>query len=131
MVGPLKRVLAAIFLAAPVFAGEGQWTSDGLQGRQVYSLAIGQAPRTVFAGTSGSLFRGAGDGTWTELQLPNFNSGVNAIAIDGSDGNFVYAGGLWGLARSFDNGDHFVALDSTPIRCVAIDPSAPSTLYVG
>jgi hypothetical protein len=129
MVGSLKKAVLGVLLATPVFAGEGQWTSDGLQGQAVYSLAIGQAPRALFAGASGGLFRSTEAGTWTEMPGPG--SLVTAVAVDPSDPETVYAGGSWGLARSTDSGDHFAVLSSEPIRCIAIDPSAPSTLYVG
>jgi hypothetical protein len=130
MKGPKKTAaLAGVLFGAtfPLLAGDGQWTSEGLQGKAVYSLAIGKPPRTLFAGTGYGVFRSSEAGAWTQL------SGLfpDAIAVDPSDAETVYAGNSSGLFKSTDNGDHFDMLSSVSIRCMAIDPAARSTLYVG
>ncbi len=130
MIGSSRATAVAILLAAtalPALAGDGVWTAEGLQGDAVYSLAIGKPPRTFFAASASGAFRSTEDQTWTALPglFPD------GIAVDPTSGNTVYAWSLSGLYRSGDNGEHFDRLSSMPVRCLAIDPSAPSTLYAG
>lgn len=115
--------------AYSLLAGDGQWTSEGLPHGMVYSLAIGAAPRTLFAGTAYGMFRSIGDGTWTAI--PDSPTDASAIAVDPSDPQALYAGTFGGVYKSTDNGGHFTLLSGISVRAIAIDPAAPSTIYVG
>jgi len=122
---------AAALLAAAsrLFAQDSIWIAEGLQGKAVYSLAVGHPPRTLFAATSYGAYRSTEAGAWTEIQMPGISPEV--IAVDPSNDGTVYAGGLGGLFRRTDSGNHFDKLSSMSVRCIAIDPAARSTLYVG
>jgi hypothetical protein len=128
--GSVLLTAAALLVAASrLFAQDSAWVAEGLQGKAVYSLALGQTPGTVFAATPYGAFRSTEAGAWTQLQTPgSFN---DFIAVDPSNRGTVYAGGWSGLFRSTDSGDHFDEIFSFPVQCIAVDPAAPSTLYVG
>lgn len=117
-----------------LLAGDGQWTNEGLQGTQVYSLGIGQPPRTLFAGADLGVFRSTEAGAWT--QVPGSPRSVNVIAADPSDPEILFAGSGFsedgGLHKSTDGGDHFQQLAGIGfgVRSIAIDPAESDTVYV-
>jgi hypothetical protein len=122
-----------VLLGATVslLAGDGQWTSEGLQGKAVYSLAIGKPPRTLFAGSPYGFFRSTEAGAWTAIL--DSSSNVTVVAVDPSDPAVLYAGGS-GLFKTADSGDHFqtlAGLSLLSVEAIAIDPAQTSTLYVG
>jgi photosystem II stability/assembly factor-like uncharacterized protein len=125
----LLTVAVLLSAASRLFAQDSAWVAEGLQGKAVYSLALGQTPRTLFAATSDGFFRSTEAERWTQLQTPGIFP--EFVAVDPSNAETVYAGGLGGLFRSIDSGSHFRMLSSMPVRCLAIDPAAPTTLYVG
>ncbi len=130
MTGSSKSALLVVVLAvaaSAVPADDGIWTSDGLQDKDVYSLAIGEPPRTLFAVTWDGAFRSTEAGTWTQMAVQT----PYALAVDPSDPETVYALTGADLFKSTDSGDHFDRLSSVSASCIAIDPAAPSTLYVG
>ena len=98
------------------------WASSGLEGQQVFSIAVSAADGAVYAGTEPSALYLSDDGgeTWRELtgllELPSrptwsfpprpWTSHVRWIAPSPHDADLVLAGiELGGLMRSSDGGE--------------------------
>ena len=112
------------------------WVPIGPFGATVYTLA--SSPGTVFAGTSGGLFRsGPGLGAWEPVEITGTTEpGVRSLWIDPRDPDTIVAGTDNFLFRSTDGGESWersdvelpVPIPETPV-CLVEDPSAPGTLY--
>ena len=94
-------------------------------------------PGTLYAG---SLLNGAfkstnGGGTWTPLVGGAPPANVEALLVDPTATNIVYAAGFGGVFRSTIGGGSWTQINtglSLPVVVsLAIDPSAPDTLYAG
>ena len=88
---------AAALLAAAsrLFAQDSIWIAEGLQGKAVYSLAVGQSPERSSRRRAYGAFRGTGVGSVEpRLQTPGISPEV--IAVAPSNAGTVYAGGLGG-----------------------------------
>jgi ligand-binding sensor domain-containing protein len=88
------------------------------------------------AGTDVGVFRSADAGaTWTASSSGLSVSSVQALAVDASAPNVVYAGTPGGVFKSVDGGGTWTAssggLDNHGVLSLAIDPSARDTLYAG
>jgi photosystem II stability/assembly factor-like uncharacterized protein len=139
-----------VLLPASLRAGVGVWTSHGPvkpdgSAPFIDALAIDpRAPATVYAGAGdGSSNSGGGDSgvfrstdggvTWTYTSHRLDNLLVSFLAIDPSSN--LYAGTTsfddpTGLFQSTDGGITWrVILGTDDVIALAIDPSAPSTLY--
>ena len=156
---PRPSLLFAATVGAGVFRsndGGGAWTSTGsglggspvaLAVRQVFHMGVdtGSYDTTVFAGTSGGIYRlTPGAAAWVLSSVGLTSLDVRALAVSG-DGVVdrgksvaVFAGTAGGLFASADGGDSWVrktvGLPSGAdgaITAVASDPSTPSTLYAG
>ncbi len=90
---------------------------------------------TVYAGVGGGLggllVSEDGFDTWEGTSNPLLY--VSAVAVDPVEPGILYTGG-WGMERSDDNGETWVAINSGlktySISSIAVDPANPSTLYV-
>ncbi|MBI4663229.1 MAG: IPT/TIG domain-containing protein [Verrucomicrobia bacterium] len=145
----LVRVLGlAILLCLVIPLGSAQaavneWESVGPPGGTVLALSIDpQDPRIVYAGTDGGVFKTIDAGaTWTMTGLAGVLAGaiasspmyVRALRIDPSSTSRVYAAlPRQGIFRSLDGGTSWTLLQPVlPALALAIDPSAPATLYAG
>jgi photosystem II stability/assembly factor-like uncharacterized protein len=152
-------LLFAATVGAGVFRSDddgGSWTSTGsglgsnpvaLAVRQVFHLGVdtGSYDTTVFAGTSGGIYRlTPGATAWVLSNVGLTSLDVRALAVSG-DGVVdrgksiaVFAGTAGGLFASADGGDSWVPKTAglpsgadAAITALASDPSAPSTLYAG
>jgi photosystem II stability/assembly factor-like uncharacterized protein len=82
------------------------------------------------------LSTGATPCRWLPVGPRNINGRIRCLAIHPTDGNILYAGaadgGVW---KTIDGGQSWEPLtddkDSLSIGALAIDPSAPDTVYVG
>lgn len=84
-------------VAAPAFAGDGIWTGTGPDGGTIGELLADPAtPSTLYAGTTGGVFKSVDSGaTWTRAQsgLGGFISNANSLrlAMDPADAATLYA----------------------------------------
>jgi photosystem II stability/assembly factor-like uncharacterized protein len=152
----LLPILSVLILLCPslsrtAVAGVNAWTTNGPEGRQIFSLAIDPTnPATLYAGTSGGgVFKSSdGGGSWTAV-----NTGldttfvITALVVDPAAPAKLYAGTGLGLVsgdasgvfKSTNGGQSWTAVNagltsvygSTPpsVFALAIDSSAPATLY--
>lgn len=111
----------------------------GLSPANVLALAIDPAkPSTVYAGTSAGVFKSTDGGeSWVAA-----NGGlggapqivINALAIDPSSPAIMYAGTSGGVFKTLNGAASWALLGNGPPGdpvFITIDPTAPSTLYVG
>ena len=127
--------------------GGGTWTDAnvGLTNLYVFALAINPVtPATLYAANLGGIFRSTDSGgTWRAANTGFTNSIVKTLLIDPSTPSTLYAGttpmGLAlkgeGVFKSNDSGSTWVPrntnLTNPTIAALAINPSAPATLYAG
>lgn len=112
----------------------------------VVSVAIDpERPWILYAGTSGGVFRSTdGAATWNKVntglvppdaKMASMNLGVNALAVNPSRPEEVYAGTTRGLFKSEARGDSWTGIGKTTVdpyvSSVLIDPDDPGILYVG
>ncbi len=145
-------VCAIIFLAAALVVAPGTtfaqtWTSAGLSGDVIRTLAVDpQNPLELYAADFPSinshLFRSPDGGTtWNPLTttwLPNANF-VSAVATDPATSPHTIYAGYYGVRKSTDSGSTWVnttaaVIDPTSqnVGAIAVDTStSPSTIYAG
>ncbi len=128
--------------------GGGTWVAanTGLTRPYVLALAIDPVtPATLYAATNlGGIFRSTDSGdTWQAVNTGLTDLNVKALLIDPSTPSTLYAGTTVrgftlkgdGVFRSTDSGQTWVAqntgLTNPTIAALAINPSAPATLYAG
>ena len=114
----------------------GPWTQIGeTGGATVHALALHPStPGRILAGTyfEGLFLTTDGGGSWSNP----LQAGVGAIAINRQVPSTVYAG-CWdvGVYKSSDGGASWsprnTGLAANDVLALAIDPSAPNTLYAG
>jgi photosystem II stability/assembly factor-like uncharacterized protein len=139
---PLSFRLDSLFLlcllsTSGMTAGVGQWTSHGPEGTIQASLAVNpQNPSTVYAGTSGGVFRSTDRGghwTWSSAGLGGLGAG--AIAIDPAEPATAYVATAADVFKTTDGGRQWHAasfgLPGSGVGPLIVDPSAPLTLYAG
>ncbi|MGQ9627988.1 MAG: WD40/YVTN/BNR-like repeat-containing protein [Anaerolineae bacterium] len=121
--------------------GGQKWSAAGLQGKVVFSLAL-DPPQTIYAGTIGEGVFKSDDGglNWRPVNRGSGEASdvgdVLTIAVDHHDPDIIYAGTKGaGVFKSVDAGRTWEAasegLTHRDIRCLAVDPTSPATLYVG
>jgi photosystem II stability/assembly factor-like uncharacterized protein len=118
--------------------GGNTWTSSGLNGTQVFSLAIDpQNPLTLYASTSLGLSKSINGGaSWANANTGLSFGGGSPIIIDPTTPTTLYTvaggGGVFKSTNSAGNWSQVNnGLTNTTVRALAIDPTAPSTLYAG
>jgi photosystem II stability/assembly factor-like uncharacterized protein len=84
----------------------------GAKGSSVASLAFRDVRRGFAGGAKAPRVARTTDGgvTWTAVGEPTFSADIYGLAVRGSTGPLL-AGGRNGLSVSFDNGDHWQAVD--------------------
>ncbi len=112
----------------------------------VTSIAINpKDPTILFAGTTGGMYRSDdGAGTWKKINnglipeselMASMALGVNAIEIDRTNPDIVYAGTTKGLFRTANNGEQWERigqlLPEPFVSSILIHPKEPSQLYIG
>ncbi|SPE29675.1 conserved hypothetical protein [Candidatus Sulfopaludibacter sp. SbA6] len=130
--------------------GGGSWSTiwGSVDSYLVTLLIDPLTPTTIYAGTSGGLFKSIdGGANWSDAGL---HSVVNALAIDSLNPNMLYAAtttddysppaNFGGLFKSSDAGANWVAIDDglevlidtgAAITSLTIDPANPQVLYAG
>lgn len=118
--------------------GGNHWMPAGLNDAYVQTLAINaQNPSILFAGVAvvsslpGGAFRSTdGGNTWSLIdELSNLD--VLDLVIDPADASKVYACTSAGLFKSADGGNSWIRTRvDNYVATIAIDPAAPSTLYI-
>ena len=136
---PSGAVQAQVPASTPVPLGD--WQAVGLQGLQLWSLAISPnfaVDATLFAGTDGSgLFRSTdGGSSWQQVDQAFASLIVPAIALSPSfaSDSTVFAGIFGagaGLVRSLDGGDTWQQMTTTAAVALALSPkfATDSTLF--
>lgn len=141
-----RRLLTFLGLSGVTFlvsmvanGGVNRWTTSGPFGGTITSLAIDPTnPDTVYAGTSGQVFKSRDGGlNWTaSFSVPGMTlSGRSGLAIDPVDSSNVYDATGTGVFKSSDAGGNWTAVgpgaQNQYAFSVAIDPLAHSTVYTG
>ena len=113
--------------------GGATWRTVLSHDGNLWAIAVDPAsPRTVYAtGTAGVLVTADGGLTWQSAgRAPAYN--LLGLAVDPRDPGTLYVSS-WknGVFRTSDGGRSWSALGATLGTPIAIDPQAPSTLYLG
>ena len=139
-VAPLRRLVCISWWAA---AWCGAWMAVRV-GREVVgppanlsSLAVDPtSSTTIYAGThAGTILRtiDAGDHLTIVADSPLLTTAVNVIAVTASAPSMIYAGSGSGIYRSSDSGANWshspTGARNTRVYPLAVDPTAPSTIY--
>jgi hypothetical protein len=115
----------------PAQGGAGQWTSSGLPGETIYSIATDPIdPLTVYACGLNATYKSSDGGeTWTRILGPSY-----LLVIDPENPSTLYATAS-GMSKSVDGGRTWFPIEaglSCPsVTGLAIDPTNPSVLYAG
>lgn len=141
--GPPETVYASVLLQGVFKSVDGGATwrhvNNGLVGIQADQLVAQTGhPGTVYALTSAGIFRTTNGGAqWTSLpHFPTTAAGnATVIAVDPTASHTVYAGLGDQLLETVDGVQTWVRIDGPGFRGwyvdeIAVDPNAPSTLYV-
>jgi len=114
------------------------WTpvNRGLTRMNVLSLAADPASPTLYAGTSGGLFKSIDEGaTWRVAGTELVDEQIKALLLNPRDAGTVYAGTARGLWRSADAGATWSRLANQPenssIAALALAPDPARSLYAG
>ena len=112
----------------------------------VTSIAINpKDPTILFGGTTGGMYRSEdGAMSWKRINnglipeselMASMALGVNAIEIDRTNPNIVYAGTTKGLFRTMNKGEQWErigqSLSDPFISSILLHPTEPSQLYIG
>src|SRR5215813_9286739 len=86
--------LLAVLVAVVFSTRDGCAQSGGPPGGGIYALAIDpSSPATVYAGTSGGVFKSTNEGlSWTAINSGLVQTHVSSIAIDPTNSATIYAG---------------------------------------
>jgi photosystem II stability/assembly factor-like uncharacterized protein len=138
--------ILAIIGTPMVWAEINVWSGIGPYGSSARALAIDpQNPGTVYAGTSGGVFKTTNGGTSWNVSNSGLPTGyiARALVVDPQDPNTIYAGGACGaygpcgIFKSTDGGANWHPINSglentvIVVESLAIDPQNSSTLYAG
>ncbi len=130
-------ILSLIVLPTIAEAGLDEWTSGGPYGGIIADLVIDPAtPTTLYVGTVTGLFKSTDAGaTWSpvvDARLGFIEADVLAIAESAPD--TIYSSDVDGIFKSTDGGTSWSRYDQLAQAGVvelAVDPSAPETLFAG
>jgi photosystem II stability/assembly factor-like uncharacterized protein len=128
--------------------GGRNWT-ERMQGMTevnfVVTLAIDpQRPNVLYAGTTGGVYRTINaTESWekkttgmvaSDAKMASMALGVNALAVDPTNSDVVYAGTTNGLYKSTDQAEHWRkvvgSIQHAYVSAIQLDPTKPSTLYL-
>ncbi len=134
--------LCGVFALTSSAAHGGVWTtSHGPVGGRMASLAVDPtSPSTIYLGTcfSGAFKSVDGGDTWSPLPtgIPTISASIiSGLVVDPVTPTNVYAsvnvGVDGGILRSADAGAHWSYVPVSEAFAIAIDPTAPTTLYLG
>jgi photosystem II stability/assembly factor-like uncharacterized protein len=122
----------------PLAAAVGAWSPIGPpDGATVQALAFAPSdPSIVYAGLAGGGVQRSADGgrTWRPASFGLGNPLVNALAVDPTDADTVYAGTQVGFFRSVDGGKHWQTsspVNGLKVHAIAVHPAHPHVLYIG
>jgi len=117
------------------------WARDtlGTSSSYVYSLALSPgAPGTAYVGgyenSQPAIYRTTDSGvTWTKLTAAGLVNWPYSIAVRPDNPAVIFAGTGSGIFRSTDSGASFTKVSSSIgyVKSVLVDPSSPSTVYLG
>jgi len=128
----------AVGFAGTAIAGVNQWTSIGPEGGSVSAVAVDPVtPSTVYAGTSGGVYKSTDSGAnWSNISLGAVPGRVADIVVDHVTHTTLYAGHAFlGVYKSIDAGVNWAPVNSGMTNTVmtgpiVMDPVTSSTLYV-
>ena len=129
--------LSSLNLPYRALATTGVWTSIGLVGKTIWSLAIDpHSPTILYAGTWGEgVFRTTNSGiSWSEINtgFGLINMAFYALTIDPRTPNTIYASTADGIYKTVNRGDSWSKIfDPTTVTQLAIDPQNSNILYAG
>lgn len=136
--GASLLLATATLIPTLAVAGPGIWTSGGPYGGPVHALAVDPSnPATVYAGTSGGVYRSTNSGgAWAIASTGLTASWVWALAINPSRPSTLHAGTRGGgVFRSTDAGFTWAAtnrgLRSFDVTALVLSPAVPTVLYAG
>jgi len=128
--------------------GAATWTRvrNGTSSEAILSIAV--TPAAILAGTSDAgILRSADGSTWTSSNAGIRAHAITTLGVDPSDPLRMYAAGaLGGVYRTTDGGATWIPVDaglpekifladfdwaSEFVAALAVDPSAPNTVYAG
>jgi len=132
--------ISLILLLDNFAAARQTWTGVGPEGGDIRTLVIdSHTPQTIYAGTrQGGVFKSTNGGrSWSAINsgLPPLST-VQAVAIDPSTPQTIFASSGGGLVKSTDGGNNW-SFDSrsrqpvSGVESMAIDPSTPQTIFAG
>lgn len=142
----LRGAVAAVLLGLglglvawhPLAAAVGAWSPIGPpDGATVQALAFAPSDSAiVYAGLAGGGVQRSDDGgvTWRPASFGISNPLVNALAVDPTNPDTVYAGTQIGFFRSSDGGKHWQTsnpVNALKVHTIAVDPAHPHVLYIG
>src|SRR6202158_3824032 len=136
--GAIAAVLLGLAAWHPRAAAVGAWTPIGPpDGGTVRALAIAPGNFSfVYAGLAGGGVQRSDDlgNTWRPASFGLKNPLVNAVAVDPTNPEVVYAGTQVGCFRSIDGGSHWQTsspVNGLKVHTIAIDPAHPQTVFTG
>ena len=117
----------------------------GMESVYVASFSIDpQNPSILYAGTTGGMYKSTDGGDqWKEINKGLFEEGadtamalgVNAIAIDPAENQYVFIGTTQGIYASTNGGNHWIpknkGLDTKFVGGLLWDPNKRDVLYAG
>lgn len=148
----IRASIAATLVASTLAAAEtGAWVSSGPPGASVYCIAPApSSPSTIYVGTGRGVWRGErGGAIWKPASAGLPVDRVQAVAVDPTDANMLYAGTLTptgapsdGIFKSQDGGatwfeandglvDPFTFIEPLDVPALSIDPSDPQVILAG
>ncbi len=105
-----------------------------------YSLTFAPGNHAIFAISSRGIFKSTNDGSsWTAINTGLTDLSVKALAIDPTNSQTLYAGGVnGGVFKSSNSGDSWNPIitglpnkvGSSDVQSIAIDPKDSQTLYL-
>ncbi|MBP7960970.1 MAG: tandem-95 repeat protein [Caldilineaceae bacterium] len=112
------------------------WTTNGPAGATVWSMVMDpNNTSNVYAGTSNGVFKSTdAGGSWSATSITGFSGNPVFVAIDLVTPSTLYASREGDLYKSTDSGANWSTMtgpEPTYHRAIAVDPSTPTTLYVG
>ena len=118
--------------------GGANWTAVSNLNSKIELLLLDPSnPLTLFASVSmGDLYKTTdGGNSWLLVGSNTIDSTIEALAIDPSDTDAVYAGSLKGLFKTFDGGLNWIprnhGITNVEVLQIAINPENPDMMYAG